>query len=156
MSDSLWPQVHQASLSFIISWSLLKLMSTESMMPSNHLVLYRPLLPPPSIFPSIRVFSMSRLFSSGGQSAGALVSAPVLPTNSQDWLPLGLTGLISLLSKGFSRVFFHTTICKYQFSSAQPSLGSNSHICTWLLENPQLLLFRSWSAKQCLCFYHAV
>ena len=69
-----WTAAHQASLSFTISWSLLKLMSTESEMPSNHLILCRPLLLLPSIFPSIRVFPMSRLFASGGQSIGASAS----------------------------------------------------------------------------------
>ena len=76
-------------------------MSTESMLPSNHLILYLPLLLLPSIFPSIRVFSNE---SSGGQNIGA--SASVLPKNIQGWFPLGLTGLISLLPKGLSKVFW--------------------------------------------------
>ena len=61
--------------------------------------------------------------------------ASVHPVNIQGWFPLGLTGLISLQSKGLSRVFSSTTIWKYRFFSAQPSVWSNSHICTWLLEN---------------------
>ena len=73
----------QASLSFIISWSLFKFMSVESVMPSNHLILCCPLLLP-SIFPSIRVCSESWLFASGGQSIGASASALVLPVNIQD------------------------------------------------------------------------
>ena len=77
-----WTAAHQASLSFTISWSLLKLMSIESVMPSNHLVLYHPLLLPPSIFPSIRMFSNESLFASGSQSIGA--SASVLSRNIQD------------------------------------------------------------------------
>ena len=89
----------------------------ESMRPSNHLILCHPLLLPPSIFPSIRVFPMSQLFTSGGQSIGASVSASGLPMNIQGWLPLGLTGLISLKSKGLSRVFSSTTIWKHQFSA---------------------------------------
>ena len=94
-----WIATRQASLYFTISWSLLKLMSIESVMPSNHLMLCHPLLLPPSIFPSIRVFFlMSRLFASGGQSIGASASASVLPMNTQGWFLLGLTGLISLLS----------------------------------------------------------
>ena len=96
----------QASLSFIISWSLLKLMSIKSVMPSNHLILCRPLLLLPSIFPSIKVFSNESALSSGGQSIEA--SASVLPMNTQDWFPLGLTHLISLQSKGLSRVFSNT------------------------------------------------
>ena len=124
----------QASLCFTISWSLLKLMSIESLIPSNHLILCCPLLLLPSVFPSKRVFQVSQLFASGGQSIGA--SASVLSTNIQGWFPLGLTGLIFLLSKGFSRVFCNTKVWKHQFFSAQPSIWSNSHICIWLLEKP--------------------
>jgi len=76
---------------------------------------------------------MSQLFTRGGQSTGALAS--VLPINTQDWFPLGLTGLISMLSKWLSRVF-SSTILKHRFFSAQSSLWSNAHICTWLLEKP--------------------
>ena len=132
-----WTAAHQASLSFTILWSLLKLMSIELVMPSNHLILYRALILLPSIISSIRVFSnKSQLLASGGQSTGALASASVLPMNIQDWFALGLTGLISLLSKGLSRVFSNTTVQKHQFFGAQPSLWSNSHIHTWLLEKP--------------------
>ena len=84
-------------------------------------------------FPVSGSFLMSRLFTSGGQSIGALAS--VLPMNIQDWFPLGLTGLISLQSKGLSRVFSSTTIQKHQFFRAQPSSWSNSHIHTWLRKN---------------------
>ena len=132
----------QASLFITNSWSLLKLISIESVMPSNYLILCRPLLLLPSIFPSMRVFSMSQLFASGGQSIGASVSAPVLPMNIQGWFSLGLTGLVSLLSKGLSRVFSSMKIQKHQFFSAQSSLWSNSHILTWQLEKPQLWLYR--------------
>ena len=85
-------------------------------------------------FPASGSFSVSLLFISGGQSVGALASASVLPMNIQDWFPLGLTGLISLLSQGLSRVFSSTTIWKHQFISLQTSLWFNSHIHTWLLE----------------------
>ena len=81
-------------------------------------------------------FPMSRLFTSGGQSIGASVSASVLPMNIQGWFPLGLTNLISLQSKGLSRVFSNTTVQKYQFFSAPLSLWSNSHMYTWLPEKP--------------------
>ena len=94
---------HQAPLSSTVSQSLLKFMSIELVMLSNHLIFCCPLLLLPSIFPSIRVFPMSQLFSSSGQSIGA--SASVLPVNIQGWFPLGLTGFISLQSKGVSRVF---------------------------------------------------
>ena len=77
---------------------------------------------------------MSQFFASGGQSIGASASASVLPVNIQDLFPLGLTSLISLLSKGLSRVFSNTTVWKHQFFGAQPNLWSNSHIRTWLLE----------------------
>ena len=90
----------------------------------------------PSIFPSIRSFPMSQLSAPGGQSTGVSASASVLPMNIQDWFPVGLTGLISLLSKGISRVFFSTIIWKHQFFGAQLSLWTNSHICIWLLGKP--------------------
>ena len=80
-------------------------------------------------------FPMSRLFASSGQSIGASASS-VLLMNIQGWFSLGLTGLISLWSKGLSRVFSNTTVQKQQFFSAQHSLWSNSHIHTWLLEKP--------------------
>ena len=84
-------------------------------------------------FPASGSFPVSRLFASGGHSIGA--SASVLPMNIQGWFPLGLTGLVSLQSKGLSRVFSSTTVWKHQFFSAQPSLWSNSVIHTSLLEN---------------------
>ena len=87
-------------------------------------------------FPALRSFPLSWLFASGGQSIGASVSASVLPMNIQDWFPLGWISWISLLSKGLSRVFSSTTVQKHQFFSAQPSLWSNSHIYTQLLEKP--------------------
>jgi len=130
-----WTAAHQASsLSFTISQSLLKLMSIESVMPSNHVIFCRPLLLLPSIFPSIRSFPVSWLFTSGGQSSEA--SASVLPMNVQDWFPLELTGLVSLQFKGLSRVFSNTTAQKHQFFGTQLSVWSNSHIYTWLLEKP--------------------
>ena len=87
-------------------------------------------------FPASRSFPMSWPFTSCGQSIGASISASVLPMNIQDWSPLGLTGLISLQSKGLSRAFSNTTLQKHQFFSAQPSLWSSSHSRTWLLEKP--------------------
>ena len=83
-----------------------------------------------------RSFPMSLLFTSGSQISGSSVSASVLPMDIQDWFPLGLTDLISLLSKGLSRVFSNTTVQKHQFFGTQPSFWSNSHIHTWLLEKP--------------------
>ena len=92
-----WIAARQAFLSITNSRSLLKLMSIASVMPSNHLILCQPLLLPPSIVPSIRVSSNE--FASGGQSTGASASASVLPVNIQDWFPLELTDLISLLPR---------------------------------------------------------
>ena len=89
-------------------------------------------------FPASRSFPVSWLFESGGRYSGASASASVLPMNIQALFPLGLTGLISLLSKGLSRVFSSSTTRKHQFFSTQPSLWSNSHICRWVLEKPQL------------------
>ena len=86
----------------------------------------------PQSFPASSSFPVCQLFASGGQSIGA--SASVLPVNIQDRFPLGLTGLISSQSKGLSRVFYSTTVQKYQFFGSPPSLYSNSHFHTWLLE----------------------
>ena len=86
-------------------------------------------------FPASGSFLMSWLFAWGGQSIGALASAPVFLMNIQDWSPLQLTGLI-LHSKGLSRVFSNTTVQKHQFFGAQLSLRSNSHIHIWVLEKP--------------------
>ena len=101
-----WTVVRQAPLSFIISQSLLKLMSIESVIPSNHLTLCHRLLLLPSVFPSTRVFSNEIALWIMGQSIGISVSASVLPMSIQGWFPLGLTGLI-LLCKGLSRVLQH-------------------------------------------------
>ena len=88
----------------------------------------------PQSFPASGSFPISWLLASGGQNIEASALASVLPVNIQDWIPLGLTGWISLQSKGLSRVFSNT-IWKHQFFGAQPSLWSNSHIFTWLLQN---------------------
>ena len=120
----------QASLSFTIFQSLLKLMSIESVMPSNHLIFCHLLLLLPSIFPSIRVFSNELALCIRWPKYWHF-SFSVRPFNNiEDWFPLGSTGLISLQSKGLSRVFSSTTIWKHQFFVAQPSSWSNSHIMT--------------------------
>ena len=106
-----WTAARQASL--IISQSLPKVMSIESVMPSKHFILYHPLLL--QSFPASGSFPLSWLFTSGGQSIGALASTSVLPMNIQGGLSLGLTGLISLLSKVLSRVFSSPTVPKHQF-----------------------------------------
>ena len=93
----------------------------------------------PQSFPGPVFLPMSWFIASGGQSIGPSASASVLPRNIQDWFPLGLTGLMSFLSKG---VFSISTVQKHKYFSAQPSLWPNSHICSWLLEKPQLWLYR--------------
>ena len=114
MSDFLWSHGLQASLSFAVSQSLCKLMSIESVMPSNHLVLCRPLSLLLQPFSASGSFPVSRLLASGGQRIRASASASV-PAINQDWFPLGLTDLISLQSKGLSRVFSNTTVSTHQF-----------------------------------------
>ena len=79
-------------------------------------------------FPACGSFPMSQFFASGGHSIGALASAPVLPMNIHDWLPLGLTSLISLQSKGLSRVFSDTTVQKHQFFDGQPSSNGRGQL----------------------------
>ena len=101
-----WTATRQASLSFSISQSLLRLMSIESVMPSNHLMLCCPLLLP-SIFPRINVFSSESALCIRWPKYWSF-SFSILSMNIQDWLPLGLSGLISLQSKGLSRVFSNT------------------------------------------------
>ena len=98
-------------------------------------------------FPASGAFPTSQLFTSGGQSIGASASASVFPMNIQDWFPLGLTGLISLQSKGLSRVFSNTKVWKYQFFSAKLSLWSNSHIHTRLLEKNIALTIQTFVAE---------
>ena len=117
-----WTAACQASLSITNSQSPPKPMSIVSVMPSNHLILCRPLSSYPQFFPAYRSFQMTQLFASGRQSIGISVSTSVLPMNTQDWSPLGWTGWISLQSKGLSRVFSNTTVQKYQFSCPQLSL----------------------------------
>ena len=121
-----WTAACQASMSFINSQSLLKLVSIELVMLSNPSHPLPPSFPFAFHLPSTRVF-FQWVGSSGGQSIGALASASVFTTSIQGWFPLGLTGLISLLSKGPSRVSSSTTMRKHQLGSAQLFLWSNSH-----------------------------
>ena len=101
---------------------LLKFMFNKLVMPSNHIILCRPLVFLPSNFPSIRVFSNKSVLCIRWPSIGVSASASLLPMNIQDWFPLGCTGWISLQSKGLSRVFSNTTVQKHQFFGTQPSL----------------------------------
>ena len=131
-----WIAARQAFLSIANSWSSLKLMSIESVMPSNHLILCRPLLLLPSIFRSIKVFSDESVLHIRWPKYGVSALASVLSMNIQDWFPLGWTGWISFQSKGLSTVFSNTTVQKHQLFSAQLSLKSNTHIHTWPLGKP--------------------
>ena len=132
---TLWTAACQASLSITNARSLLKLMSIELEMPSTIPSSVVPFSSCLQSFPASGSFPMSQFFTWGGQNIGVSASASVLPMNIQDWFPLGLTGLI-LESKGLSRVFSNTTLQKHQFFGSQLALWSNSHIHTWLLENP--------------------
>ena len=117
-SASPWTVARQASLSFTTSWSLLSLKSIESVMPSNHLMLCRPLLLLPSIFPSIRAFPMSQLFTSGSQSIRASASASFPSREYSGLIPFRIDWFELLeRSKGLSRVFSSTTVRKHQFFS---------------------------------------
>ena len=123
-----WITACQASLSITNSRSSLKLMSIESVMPSNYLILVVPFSSCPQSFPASRCFPMSQLFAWGGQSTGVSASTSVLPMNTQGWSPLGWTGWISLQSKELWKVFSNTTVQKHQFFRTQLSLQSNSYI----------------------------
>ena len=134
-----WTAAHRASLSITVFQSFLKLISIESVMPSNHLILCHPLLLP-SIFPSIKVFSNKSVLHIRWSEYWSYSFSISSCNGYSDWFPLGLTGWISLQSKGLSKVFSNSTVQKPQFFSTQLSLLSNSHIHTWLLQKPQFWL----------------
>ena len=125
MSDSLWPHEPQHASPACPS-------PTPRVYPNScplswwcHLTISSSVVPFSSClqsFPASGPFQMSQIFTSGGQNIGVSVSTSVLPMNTLDWLPLGLTGWISLQSKGFSRVFSNTTVQKHQFFGIQLSL----------------------------------
>ena len=131
-----WIIAHQASLSIINYQSSLRLMSIESVIPSSHLILCRPLLLLPSIPPSIRVFSNESTLHIRWPKYWSFSFSIIPSKDSQGWSPSECTGWISLQSKGLSRVFSNTTVQKHQFFGGQPSSQSNSHIHTWLQEKP--------------------
>ena len=143
MSDSLWPHETQHTRPHCPSPTPgvhPNSLSVNSVMPSNHLILCRPLLLMPSIFPSIRVFSNESALHIRWPKYWISASASVLPMNIQDWSPLGWTGWISLQSKGLSRVFSSTTVWKHQFFNTQLSLsGSYFGSITECLQEGQVL-----------------
>ena len=131
-----WTAACQASLSITTSWSLLKLMSIESLTPSNHLILCCRLLLLPSIFPNVRVFSNELALRIRWPNCWSF-SFSVSPSSDYSGLiSLEWAGCISLQSKGLSRAFSNTTVQKHQFFRAQRSLWSNSHIHIWPMEKP--------------------
>ena len=144
MSDSLWPHELQHTRLPCPSLSPRVCSNSHPLRQWCH----------PTILSSVTPFSScpQSFPGSGDQSIGASASAPVLPMNIQGWFPLGLTSVISLQSKGLSRVFSSTTVRKHKFLGSQPSLWSDSHICTWLQEKPYLWLYGPLPAKWCLCF----
>ena len=131
-----WTAAHQASLSSLspracsdsgpLSWWCHPTISS-SVVPFSSCLQF---------FSASGSFPMCWLFVSGGQCIGASASASVLTVTSQGWFPLGMTGLISLKSKGLSRVLSNTTVQKHQIFGTQPSSWSSSHILTWLVEKP--------------------
>ena len=143
-----WTASLQALLSSTICQSLLRFISVELMMLSNYLILCPTLPFGLQYFPASRSFSMSQLFTSGSQCIGVSALATILTMNIWGWFPLGLTGLISLQSKGLSRVSswdfssFKSLLQHYSSKASIPWLvlsllyGATSHICTWLLEKP--------------------
>ena len=136
-------------------WKVFKLMSIESVMPSNHLILCCPLLLLPSIFPSIRSFPMSLFLASGGQNIGASASALVLPINIQDWFPLGWLDLLavqgtlkSLLQHHSSKasILWHSTFFIVQLSYPYMTTGKNIGLTRWtFVDKVMSLLFNMLS-----------
>ena len=131
-----WTAACQASLSITNSRSSLKLMSTESVMPSNHLILCHPLLLPPSVIPSMSVFPKKSVLYIRWPKYWSFIFSISPSSEYSGLMSFRMNGWISLQSKGLSRVFSNTTVQKHQFFSAQLSLWSNSHIHAWLLEKP--------------------
>ena len=133
---TIWSATHQASLSITNFWSLLKLMSIEQVMPSNHLILCHPLLLLPSIFPSIRVFSSESVLRIRWPKHWSL-SFNVSPSNEHSGLvSLRMHWLDIFAVQGTLKSFLNTTVQKHQFFGAQLSLQCSTHIHTWLLEKP--------------------
>ena len=142
--ETTWTTARQASLSITNSWSSPKLMSIESVMPSNHLILCPPLLLPPSIFPSIRVFSSESVFHIRWPKYWSFsfnISPWISPMNIQDWFPLGWADWISLQSKGLSRVFSNTTVQKRHF------FGNQFFIA--ILDSFKTVSFLQWPLTTC-------
>ena len=130
-----WTSAHQTSLSFTISWSLLKFISIVWLMQINHLILCHLLLLLSSVLPSINVFSSQSALCIRWPKFWSF-SFSVSSSSEYSGLIFFRIGLIFLLSKGFSRVISRTAVWKHQFFGTQPFLWSNSHILTWLPGKP--------------------
>ena len=130
-----WTPARQASLSITNSRNSPKPMSMESVMPSNHLILCRPLLLLPSIFPASGSFPVSQLFAWGGQSVGVSASTSVLPMNTQRWSPLGWTGLIPCSTRDS------------QESSPTPQFKSINSLVLRILYSPTLSPIHDYRKK---------
>ena len=129
------------------SLSLLKLMSIESVMPSNHLIICCSFLQLPSIFPSIRCFSKELALCNKWPKSWSFTCS-ISPFNEYSGLSSFMIDWFEPLAvRELSRVFSSTTVWKHQFFSAQPFLWSNSHICLWLLEKPKLWLYGPFVSK---------
>ena len=162
MSDLLQPhgpQCASPSLSFTVSQSLLKLMSIESMMPSNHLVICCPLPLLPLIFPSIQILSLSLLFASGGQSIGVSASASDLPMNFQVWFSLELTGVISLQSKGLlqhhsskASVLSFSAFFMVQLSHPYMTTGKTTALTIWTFVSKVMSLLFNMLSRLVITF----
>jgi len=147
-----WTAACQASLSFSISWSLLRLMCLELVTPSSHLILCHALLLLPSVFPSIRVFSQELVLCNRWSKYWSF-SFSISPSNEYSGLiSFRINWLTSLQSKGLSSIFSSTTVWKHQFFDTQPFLWTNSHFRTWLLEKTIDLTIWTFVRKWCLCF----
>ena len=138
-----WTAACQASLSITNSQSLFKLMSIEYVMPSNHLILWHPLLLLPSVFPSIKDF-VNELAVPIRWSKYWIISFSISPSSEYSGL---MSGLVSLQSKGLSGAFYSTTVWRHQFFGTLPSLPSSSHNCTWPLGRPQPWIYEPLSAQ---------
>ena len=157
LGDPMDLQHTRASLSFTVSWNLLTLMSIESMMPSNHLILCCPLLLlPSSTFPASGSFPVSWLFTSGGQSNGPSASASVLPMNIRGWFPLGWTGLISICPRDFQEsspapqfkasIRWHSDFFVVQLSHPYMTTGKTIAFTRWTFVSKKMpLLFNMFS-----------
>ena len=143
---------HQAPLSSTISWNLLKLTAIELVMPSNHLILCHPLLLLPSIFPIIRVFSVSCLFELCGQSIGASASAFVLPLNIQGWLNDFRTDWFDLLAiQGTLKSLLQHHSSKVSILLCSVFMVQLSHLYTTAGKTTALTR-QIFVGKTCLCF----